>query len=122
MENSSHSESLILFDESIKRRPKDQYMARTFGMNFIDYFPHREKGITLFHLKQYQQAQNELLTSIQYKPTDKAKHFLNKTRNMNVIVKTSILDYCGPSINGCQLALCINLTLKPILIIKKSII
>jgi hypothetical protein len=80
MEQSSYSESVLLFDESIKRRPKDQYMARTFGMNFVDYFPHREKGIALYHLTFYEQAKHELITSTNYKPTDKTKFFLDKVR------------------------------------------
>jgi len=80
MEQSSYSESVILFDVSIKRRPKDQYMARTFGMNFVDYFPHREKGIALYHLSLYPQAQQELIRSTTYKSTDKAKFFLDKIR------------------------------------------
>ena len=36
--------------EAIRQRDKDQRMARTYGMHFVDYFPHREMGIIYFEM------------------------------------------------------------------------
>src|SRR5208283_6182926 len=36
-------------NQALSMRAKDQRMARTYGMHFIDYFPHRELGIVFFH-------------------------------------------------------------------------
>ena len=33
---------------ALEQRGRDQRMARTYGMHFVDYFPHRELGIIYF--------------------------------------------------------------------------
>ena len=37
-----YEEALADLEEAVSRREKDRRMARTCGMHFIDYFPHRE--------------------------------------------------------------------------------
>jgi len=74
------TEAAADFKEAIKQRKVDQRMARTYGMHFVDYFPHRELGVAHFHQENYHQAEKELETSLEMVDTGKAKHFLNLVR------------------------------------------
>ena len=62
------------------KRDKDQRMARTYGMHFIDYFPHREVGIALLQKGNIEEAIRELETSIHQEESAKASFYLNKAR------------------------------------------
>jgi len=55
-------------------------MAKTYGMHFIDYFPHREKGIIYYNLGEYNIAGKELKLSLSYEKTAKALLFLDRVR------------------------------------------
>ena len=75
------------FNNTIKERDHDEENARTYGMHFIDYFPHRERGIA-FYLegksetdmavkeKLFRDAINELKISIEQEASSKAKFYL----------------------------------------------
>jgi len=82
--------------EAVKQRTADQRMARTYGMHFVDYFPHRELGVTFYHQGNYDQAENELETSLGMVDTGKAKHFLNLVRKKKL--ELSREDKASPSI------------------------
>jgi tetratricopeptide (TPR) repeat protein len=45
---------------AIDKRDKDQRNARTYGMHFVDYFPHRELGIAYFNKGDLANAAKEL--------------------------------------------------------------
>ena len=49
-------------------------------LNFIDYFPHRELGVSYYHQTRYEEAINELERSISDTPSAKAGYFLDKAR------------------------------------------
>jgi Curli production assembly/transport component CsgG/Glucodextranase, domain B len=68
------------FQAAIRQREADQRRARTYGLHFIDYFPHRELGIVYYQLSRYPDAIRELETSLQAVDTAKAKFYLNKAR------------------------------------------
>ncbi len=63
---------------AISQRQEDQRMARTYGLHFIDYFPHRELGVVLFKKQQYREAILELERSLAGEESAKAKFYLNK--------------------------------------------
>jgi hypothetical protein len=75
------------FRRAIKFRGEDKAGARTYGMHFKDYFPHRDSGIA-FYLegvneysvavkeKLFQEAIRELTISIGQEPSSKAKFYL----------------------------------------------
>ena len=73
-------EAVADFKEALRQRDRDGYRARTYGMHFVDYFPHRELGITYYYTGQYPEAIDELSTSLSQVETAKAKYFLNKAR------------------------------------------
>ena len=68
------------FLEAIRQREDDQRRARTYGMHFIDYFPHRELGIALFGRGDFAGAVKELEVSLSTEESAKAKFYLNMAR------------------------------------------
>ncbi|HEY5974440.1 MAG TPA: hypothetical protein VIU41_06815, partial [Geobacteraceae bacterium] len=66
--------------KALAMRERDQRMARTYGMHFIDYFPHRELGVVLYRRGDLAAARKELETSLGQAESAKAAYFLNKVR------------------------------------------
>lgn len=66
--------------KAINLRDLDQRRARTYGMHFIDYFPHRELGVAYYHLGDLKQALTELETSSSSVESAKASFYLNAVR------------------------------------------
>ena len=73
-------EALSDLREAIKRREKDHRMARTYGMHFIDYFPHRELGIVHYEMGNLEAAKEELELSLRHYPSAKARYYLDRVR------------------------------------------
>ncbi len=67
-------------ETAIAKRDRDQRMARTYGMHFVDYFPHRELGILYFNKGDMALATKELELSIKSEETAKAAFYLNKVK------------------------------------------
>lgn len=65
---------------AIAQRPDDQRRARTYGMHFVDYFPHRELGIILYRQGQLAEAMRELETSLATEKSAKAELYLDRVR------------------------------------------
>lgn len=72
------------FRRALQQRDRDQRRARTYGLHFIDYFPHRELGIVYYHLARYPDATRELEASLSGVDTAKAKFYLNKARKAHL--------------------------------------
>lgn len=66
--------------EALKQRDVDQSRARTYGMHFVDFFPHRELGVTLYHQNRIEEAIAELETSLSGETSAKAQFYLDKAR------------------------------------------
>ena len=64
------------FDQAIGKREADQRNMRSYGMHFLDYFPHREMGICLFHLKRLDEAEKELRLSLKTVESVRGKRYL----------------------------------------------
>ncbi|MGA1841480.1 MAG: CsgG/HfaB family protein [bacterium] len=75
-------EAIEDFIAAIKQREKDQRMARTYGMHFIDYFPHRELGIVYYEKGDMEAAKRELEDSLSYFPSAKARFYLDRVRKI----------------------------------------
>ncbi len=84
------------FKEALRQRDRDQRRARTYGMHFTDYFPHRDLGVAYYHLGRYDEARQELETSLSMVDTGKAKFYLNKVRK--ALLEQSQTDAAPPSI------------------------
>jgi len=105
IEGGFYQEAIKNFDIAVTKQPdrvEDQRMARKYGTRFIDYFPHREKGIASFFIEKYNEAELELHRSILHEPSDKAYIFLDKIRKQ--IMEQKGFDYKLPelicNING----------------------
>ena len=79
-EGAYYGEALADIDHAIKIKPHDQRWVNTYGMHFIDYFPHREKGIIYFFMGEYKLSEDELILSMHHAPSAKASFFLDKVR------------------------------------------
>lgn len=55
-------------------------MARTYGMHFIDYFPHRELGIVFYQMGDLKAGKRELELSLSQFPSAKARFYLDRVR------------------------------------------
>jgi len=75
-----YQEALADLDEAVRQRERDQRMARTYGMHFIDYFPHRELGVIYYQQGKLTAAQGELELSISQFPSAKARFYLDRVR------------------------------------------
>ncbi len=73
-------EAVLDLNLALEQRDKDQRMARTYGMHFIDYFPHRELGVTYYEMNKFDEAKQELELSISQIPTAKAIFYLDRVR------------------------------------------
>ena len=79
-EGDFHDDAVRDFQDAIEKREKDQWRSRTYGMHFVDYFPHRELGIVYYNQKKYTDAAVELEKSLSTAESSKAKYYLNKVR------------------------------------------
>jgi TolB-like protein len=79
-EGGFYKEAFEDFRMAIEQRSEDERMARTYGMHFIDYFPHRELGVVFFRMGNLKAARSELETSIAQFPTAKARFYLDRVR------------------------------------------
>jgi hypothetical protein len=66
--------------QAIRLRDEDQRRARTYGMHFVDYFPHRELGIVYHRQTRYAEAITELERSLATEESAKAEYYLNRAR------------------------------------------
>jgi TolB-like protein len=81
-EGEFYREALADLSEALSQREKDQRMARTYGMHFIDYFPHRELGVIHYQMGNFEEARNELEISLGQFPTAKARFYLDRARKV----------------------------------------
>jgi len=79
-EGEFYGEAVVDLKEAIQQREKDQRMARTYGMHFIDYFPHRELGIIHYQVGNFEAARDELELSLRQFPSAKTRFYLDRVR------------------------------------------
>lgn len=84
-------EALSDIETAIKTRPRDQRWVNTYGMHFIDYFPHREKGIIYYFMGEYLLSEEELKRSIDQTPSAKASYFLDKVRTERMLQDKKVI-------------------------------
>ena len=78
MEAGDYNTASELFIEAIQDNPDDNDNVRTYGMHFIEYYPHRELGICLYQLGDKNGAQQELQISMKMEPSERAKLHLSQ--------------------------------------------
>ena len=78
MEKGDYKSAEKLFRQAIAGNPAEKKKIRTYGMHFIEYFPHRELGICLYKLGDTAGAQIELKRSLQDEPSDRANEYMRQ--------------------------------------------
>lgn len=84
-ENRHHGAAIADLQTALETRDRDRYMARTYGMHFVDYFPHRELGIVYWEIHRLADAEDHLEKSIAQTPTAKAIYYLDRIREERVL-------------------------------------
>jgi TolB-like protein len=79
-EGAFYSEAIDDLRRAASQRNEDQRTARTYGMHFTDYFPHREMGIAHYLQGDLEAARKELALSLTQFPSAKAKFYLDQVR------------------------------------------
>lgn len=82
--------------EAIRQRDSDKRRARTYGLHFIDYFPHRELGIVLFMQGRIEEAEKELELSYYTVKSAKAALYLDRVRKS--LIEKKQLAHVAPEI------------------------
>lgn len=100
-EGQFYAEAVTDFREAITQRAKDQRMARTYGMHFVDYFPHRELGIVCYEMGDLEAAKRQLELSLGYFPSAKAYFYLDQVRK-------ALIERTGISVLPPQLTLALT--------------
>ena len=78
MEAGQWSQAIEKFNAAIEVKSKDVKRIKTYGMHFIKYFPHREKGICFYNLGQTANARRELSISLKQEYSSLAQEYLSK--------------------------------------------
>lgn len=86
---------------ALQQRCEDQRMARTYGMHFVDYFPHRELGIIHYEAGELEPAESELETSLTQYPSAKARYYLDRVRR-------ALIEKSGRPVDAPQLRLTLD--------------
>ncbi len=80
---------------AVDMRKSDQWRSRTYGMHFVNYFPHRELGVIYYKTERYAEAAREFDHSIKTASSAKARYFFNLARRS--ILEESGDDKLSPS-------------------------
>ncbi len=78
LEAQDYEKAANLFREALAGNSTDKQKMRTYGLHFIEYYPHRELGIVLYHLGQVDEARRELEKSLSQEPSGRARDYLQK--------------------------------------------
>lgn len=84
VESGFYQEAEADLNIALNKRSHDSRRARTYGMHFVDYFPHRELGILYLQQGKLDAAEHELLASIEQYPSAKASYYLNRVRQEKI--------------------------------------
>jgi TolB-like protein len=66
------------FKKAIAIEDKEAKKVKTYGMHFIEYYPHRELGICFYNLGDMENARAMLGLSNQQQPSARATEYINK--------------------------------------------
>lgn len=90
-----HEEALADFEQALKGRTRDSWRARTYGLHFVEYFPNREMGVTLYHLGQFDEAERYLNASLAQIDTERAHYYVDEIKRARIAAGT-VQDTAAP--------------------------
>lgn len=92
-----YDEALADFEQALAGRNRDSWRARTYGLHFVEYFPNRELGITLFHLGRLDEAEQYLNASLAEIDTERAHFYIDEIKRAR-IASGALRDNTAPAI------------------------
>lgn len=84
------------YKRAIKGWDADRRRIKTYGWHVIEYFPHRELGVSLYHQQRHTEAIKEIETSLSMEKSAKAEFYLDKARK--AIIEKERIDISPPEI------------------------
>lgn len=78
MDQGRWAAAIVKFRQALNVKADDTNKIRTYGMHFIEYYPHREIGICFFELKEFDKAQQQLQLSLRQSYSARAMEYLQK--------------------------------------------
>jgi len=90
--------ALEYFEKALKLLENDKQQSRTYGVNFIEYYPNREVGIIYYEKKDYDRAIRYLEKSINHSPTDRAEEYMLYIGQLKHAENLSVVDSEPPEI------------------------
>jgi TolB-like protein len=78
MRNQDFRAAVSHFRQAIQGNPNESKKVKTYGMHFIEYYPHRELGICLYNLGENAEALRELHLSNQQVPSARADEYIRQ--------------------------------------------
>ena len=78
MKKSQWDRAIDEFKSAVSLEFTDRTNFKTYGMHFIDYFPHREMAICYYNLGDVDKAKKEMELSMAFKSTGRSKDYWSK--------------------------------------------
>lgn len=78
MKQGNWARAIEKFNEALKVKRRDTKRIKTYGMHFIEYFPHRERGICFYNLGQFKRAKLDLGISLKQQYSARAQEYFSK--------------------------------------------
>ena len=84
IEKGDYNLAVEKLQQCLQVKKRDTKRIRTYGMHFIEYFPHRELGIAYFNLGLKGRALKQLTVSMKMEPSERAQEYLNKLKGVKM--------------------------------------
>jgi tetratricopeptide (TPR) repeat protein len=98
MNDDSLNQAIDHFEHAIQLNGTDRKQARTYGVNFVEYFPNRELGIAYYRKNNLDKAIQCLEKSMQDEPTKRAEEYLLLIGQVKHDRSLSVIDNDPPEI------------------------
>jgi len=77
-EKGEHEAAIEAYGNAISMDNHERKMARTYGVNFIEYYPSREMGISYYQLGNVEDGRRYLERSMKLSPSKRAREYLDR--------------------------------------------
>lgn len=98
MDKDSLNQAILHFEQAIKLKKSDNKQARTYGVNFIEYFPNRELGVIYYKKNDLDKAIQYLEKSMDHESSKRAEEYLLYIGQVKHDRSLSIVDEDAPEI------------------------
>lgn len=90
IKSNQYNLAITAFDKAIELNPNSSSHARTYGMNFIEYYPYFYKASSLFYMQMYDEAKYTLDLEFKQKEIQNSKSIYNKALSLKEEIDTQL--------------------------------